>query len=294
MRPVRPMLAESVVDIHDLRYPLMASTKLDGIRCLIHNGVALSRTLKPIPNKFVQEFFAGRPELNGLDGELMLPAKFNEISSLFMSKDKPLPYEWFFAVFDEWQEPERTFRDRMFTAALKVSVARTKHVTLVQQSDILTPEDLEGFERTAIAMDFEGVMLRDPFGTYKQGRSTLKEQKLLKLKRFVDGEASIVGFIEMMHNDNAQTRDNLGLAKRSHKLSGLRGAGMLGALAVRDVLSGVEFEIGTGFSEALRQKIWSQQDRYRSQLVKYKRFEPGTKDKPRHPVFLGFRHPDDM
>ncbi len=69
---------------------------------------------------------------------------------------------------------------------------------------------------------------------------------------------------------------------------------MLGALAVRDVLSGVEFEIGTGFSEALRQKIWSQQDRYRSQLVKYKRFDPGTKDKPRHPVFLGFRHPDDM
>lgn len=288
------MLAESITDIRTLRYPLLASTKLDGIRCLVHNGVALSRTLKPIPNKHVQEFFSNKPELNGLDGELMLPAAFNEISSLYMSKDKPLPEEWFFAVFDEWSEPDRTFRDRLFTAALKVSVIASKHVTLVQQSEISTPEDLEGFERTAVAMDFEGVMVRDPVGTYKHGRSTLREQKLLKLKRFQDGEATILGFIELLHNDNLSITDALGLSKRSHAQAGKRGSNMLGALAVKDVVSGVEFEIGTGFSEALRQKIWSQQDRYRGQLVKYKRFEHGALDKPRHPVFLGFRSPEDL
>ena len=67
---VKPMLAVDA-DIENIKYPVLCSDKLDGIRCIILNGVAYSRSLKPIRNKYVQDLF-GREEFNGLDGELVV------------------------------------------------------------------------------------------------------------------------------------------------------------------------------------------------------------------------------
>ena len=52
----KPMLACECSDITQVKFPIMASSKLDGIRCTIFGGVAYSRSLKPIPNKFVQSW----------------------------------------------------------------------------------------------------------------------------------------------------------------------------------------------------------------------------------------------
>jgi DNA ligase-1 len=57
-------------------------------------------------------------------------------------------------------------------------------------------------------------------------------------------------------------------------------------------VTGVEFEIGTGFTEADRRELWVAPPI--GNLVKYKYFAYGVKDKPRHPVFLGFRSPIDL
>ena len=43
---------------------------------------------------------------------------------------------------------------------------------------------------------YEGLMLRDPNGVYKFGRSTVKENILLKVKDFMDDEAEIISFRE--------------------------------------------------------------------------------------------------
>jgi DNA ligase 1 len=69
-------------DLTGIKYPILASPKLDGIRCIMINGVAMSRTLKPIPNLYVQERLKNLP--NGLDGELIVgnptnPDVFNTI-----------------------------------------------------------------------------------------------------------------------------------------------------------------------------------------------------------------------
>lgn len=56
MKPINPMLATAVENLDVLKYPVLVSPKLDGIRCLIIDGVAMSRSLKPIPNKHVQEW----------------------------------------------------------------------------------------------------------------------------------------------------------------------------------------------------------------------------------------------
>ena len=133
-------------------------------------------------------------------------------------------------------------------------------------------------------------------GPYKCGRSTNKEGYLLKLKRFSDSEAEIIGFEELMHNNNVKTKDNLGLSKRSTCQENLSGANTLGTLLVRDLYSNLEFRIGTGqgLDIDLRRAMWNNQSSYLGKIVKYKYFSVGVKDLPRHPVLLGFRHKDDM
>src|SRR5688572_14503491 len=110
----KPMLAATIKDIKELTFPLLASPKLDGIRCVILNGKAVTRNLKPIPNDFIRNFLESHPELDGLDGELMLndppaPKKieieegeggldFNHVQSAVMSSDgEP---DFYYAVFD--------------------------------------------------------------------------------------------------------------------------------------------------------------------------------------------------
>ena len=135
--------------------------------------------------------------------------------------------------------------------------------------------------------------MRDPNGLYKQGRSTLKQGWLLKVKRFLDAEAVVVGLVEKMHNNNEATLDERGYTKRSSHKENKVLANTLGALTVYSGEFG-EFDIGTGLDDNLRQLIWNNKGDYVGKLVKFKYFPIGIKDKPRLPVFLGFRHEDDI
>ena len=297
MKKIKPMLASAVTDINNLRFPLLASPKLDGIRAVIINGVVMSRSLKPIPNAHVQALF-GRHEYGGLDGELIVgdpysPTVFRDTTSAVMSRDgEP---DVMFHIFDDMTNPQLPFVQR-YTQAYPQVYSRDcdKQMRVVKQHYIQNTSDLERLESAWLAAGYEGIMLRDPKGPYKFGRSTLKEGYLLKLKRFCDSEAEIIGFAEQMHNGNEATRDALGNVERSACKSGLSGKGTLGALQVKDINTGVEFDIGTGLDDATRVEIWANMDRYRGQLVRYKYFPSGSKDKPRFPVFQGFRDARDL
>lgn len=118
------------------------------------------------------------------------------------------------------------------------------------------------------------------------------EGYLLKLKRFEDSEAVVVGFEEKLTNTNTQERDELGHAKRSKVKVGMVPAGTLGALRVRRP-DGVEFSIGSGFDDAFRTKAWEERETLVGRLVKYRHQPHGALEAPRFPVFLGFRHEDD-
>jgi hypothetical protein len=94
----KPMLAPNEIPSDDFvasRLPLLASYKLDGIRATVQGGKLLSRTLKPIPNKFLQERFGNLPE--GLDGELVQGLKqdnetFKRSHMIAMKSDRPLDF----------------------------------------------------------------------------------------------------------------------------------------------------------------------------------------------------------
>lgn len=290
MKNFKPMLAAPVTDIELLSYPVLASPKLDGIRCVVIDGVAYSRSLKPIPNKEIQAFFASG-EYDGFDGELIAgphnaPDVFNRSTRLVMKRDAV--DDWAFYVFD-WIQGGITI-ERM---GLVESLEWSPHVRPVIQTTLRDTEALREYERVSLSQGFEGVMIRSMGGEYKHGRSTLKEGLLLKLKRFSDDEAMIIGVECLMQNKNIAGVNELGYIERSNDMRGLVPVDALGALIVRRA-DGVEFKIGSGFTESQRYNLWQNQDEILGKIVTYKHFEVGAKDKPRFPIFKGFRDEKDM
>lgn len=294
-KPFRPMLAATVAEVGALRLPLLVSPKLDGIRAIVLGGVVVSRNLKPIPNQHVQALF-GRPEYEGLDGELLVgdptdPRAFLGTTSAVMSRDgEPDVY---LHAFDDVTDPALPFLDR------HASVKRRAggRVVLVEQAFVHSADHVDAYERQALDRGFEGVMLRDANAPYKQGRGTLSRQDLLKLKRFEDAEARVEGFEELLHNSNEATTSLLGLTERGHSKDGMVGMDTLGALRVVGVggrWDGVRFNIGSGFDAATRAAIWADRAGWEGRLVKFKFFPLGSKEAPRFPIFLGERHPDDL
>ena len=67
----------------------------------------------------------------------------------------------------------------------------------------------------------EGLILRNPDGMYKYGRSTPKEQLSIKLKFFEQDEFEVVGFEERYTNTNEATTNELGYTSRSSHKSNL-------------------------------------------------------------------------
>lgn len=293
---LKPLLADTCEDITALVFPVIASPKLDGIRCMMQ-GAPLSRTLKVIPNVSIQEWAATyADDLLGLDGELIVGEHDKDVytrttSGVMGKKGTPDFTYW---VFDNWDTPDVPYSLRLKALVSIIrpgAVWAVPRVRLVPTKTCRTADELAAFEAECLARGFEGVMVRKPDGKYKNGRSTLKEAILLKIKRFKDAEAEVIGYEERQHNDNEKVGD--GLAKRGTSAAGLRPAGDLGALVCKTP-AGVTFNIGTGFTAAQRVSLWKSRQTLKGMLAKYKHFEIGAVEAPRFPVFLGFRDRSDV
>ena len=288
---MKPMLAYSIEDTAKIKFPVLVSQKLDGIRCLIVDGVAVSRSLKPIRNEYVQSI-VGKPELNGLDGELIVGSCFAEdcylaTNSGIMSKDGTPDFTYH--IFDKWDD-ERGFADRYASLSAYKDQPRVK---IVPHRWAYAEDGLLDVETSFLEMGAEGVMVRSLQGIYKHGRSTEKEGILGKLKRFCEEEYEVIGFEERMHNGNEATVNALGHTERSSHKENKTGRGDLGALVLQ-TKEGLVFKCGTGFDDAMRYHIWFNRQNYLRNFAKVKSFKIGVKDAPRFPVFVGFRDVDDV
>ena len=295
---MRPLLASTIppTKLHTLRFPVVCSPKIDGIRCLIHPDLGpVTRKLKPIPNNFVRNNLTD-PRLHYLDGEIVvgdLTAEdaFNATTRGVMSADGFPPFK--FWVFDHFKFPELTYKERLtqILGRKRASVMRPRHqyVRILEHCVVENVEELLEVEREYLDRGFEGVMLRSLTGHYKFNRSTLKEQILVKLKRFIDEEGRVVGFKELFKNLNELEEDELGYAKRSSAKGGKVAMGMLGKLIVQSPKYTETFGVGTGFSRLQRMDLWGERKTLIGRSVKFRHQEVGAKDRPRFPAFIGFR-----
>lgn len=285
----KPLLAATIEDTAKLQYPVLVSCKLDGIRCIVIDGVAYSRSLKPIRNKYVQACI-GKPEYNGMDGELVVGDIFAKdcyrvTNSGVMSEDGEPDFT--FHVFDRIDRPLSSFQERFETLEFMPYAQVVPHLLVENEAQLLE------IEQGLLARGAEGVMVRSLDGAYKQGRSTLKDGILGKLKRFTDSDFTVVGFEERCANLNEKTTNALGYSERSSHKENKVGRGDLGALVLRTD-NDLTFTCGTGFDDAQRSEIWANRDKYLGAVVKVKHFDYGVKDHVRFPVFLGFRDPIDI
>ena len=287
MKPFKPMLA-SPFDEALLKFPVLASPKLDGVRAIVRDGVVLSRALKPIPNKWVQQRFS---HLEHFDGELIVGASNHPdvlrttTSGVMRVEGEP---DVSFHVFDHVENHARLYTVRYDLLEEDTEI----NVFVVPQHELMNTFELNAFEHEVLAEGYEGVMLRHPDAPYKFGRSTAREGYLLKVKRFHDDEFEIVGFEEEMFNANEATTSELGRTKRSSHKANKVPKGRLGSLVLK--YGDTTFNCGTGFNDAERERIWAERDSYLGMLAKIKYFAHGIKDVPKLPSFLGIRDERDM
>lgn len=298
-----PMLAASKFVPKKVEFPVFIQPKFDGIRCLVYNGGGMSRTLKPIPNSTIQAFiWEYKDYLEGFDGELVVGGAteadaFRSTTSIMARDGSP---NFTYHVFDC---VHHTVADRHYEMRLNILRAKFEQhplavsgrVKLARTVLITSMESLMIYEGELVAEGYEGAIIRSPYGPYKSGRATASEGYLTKIKRFVDGEAEIIGFEELCSNQNEALKDNLGHTKRSSHQENKIPQDTLGAFIVRN-LKGIEFRIGTGqgLTHERRKEIWLQRGSYLGKIAKFKYQEVGGYDKPRMPVWIGFRHQDDM
>lgn len=298
MMPKRPLLAGAAPENYQITKPMLASRKLDGVRCVIDDEGALTRSLKLVRNNFVQDII-GTLNFNYLDGELIVgPANAPNVmqattSGVMSLKGEP---DFTFYVFDYRHSlsVSQPFKDRLDIARQIVDIMGEPRVQLLEHVLIETTEQLKEFEEQALDEGYEGVILRDPDGIYKYGRNSARESLMLKIKRFVHSEAIILDSIEQMHNNNIATTNALGLTERSTHKDNKTPAGVLGAWLVRDCETGKEFTVGGGFTAQQRAEFWRNRGEYHGRMIRYKSFPVGVKELPRFPVFDAFRDPDDL
>jgi DNA ligase 1 len=216
------LLAESWDNAADLAGWWM-SEKLDGVRAYWDGKQLLSRqgNLFHAPDWFVE----GLPE-SPLDGELWIARKkFQRTVSVVRRQDKSdLWKEVRFLVFDA-PSADGGFEERI--AFAKDALAR-RPLKFAQPHEHQLCKDLDCLRAELARVEGlggEGLMLREPGSKYEARRSAT----LLKVKSFRDAEAVVV----------------------SHLAGAGKHKGRLGALFVR-LPSGVEFSVGTGFSDKER------------------------------------------
>jgi DNA ligase-1 len=217
------LLAHAWDNEQDLTGWLM-SEKLDGVRAYWTGEGFLSRQ----GNTFYAPawFTKGLPKVP-LDGELWIGRKqFQRTVSIVRRQDAgELWRQVLYVVFDAPQA-RGPFEERRSVMAEAAREDRCPFVRVLYQAICQGTDDLRKELDRIESLGGEGLMLRQPGSIYETGRS----HTLLKVKRFQDAEARVVG----------------------HLPGAGRHKGRLGALLV-ELTGGTRFSVGTGFTDAQRE-----------------------------------------
>ncbi len=310
----KPFLAPNdKVNLDNIKYPLLASTKLDGYRCIFYKGEILTRSLKQVQNKQLREKFEKIREYTKdnnciLDGEIYShELTFQELNKFFMSKDleneksikkygkilkipESVKYFAFDCIINDNLEEE------FFKRCLKLHkiTDKFKHIVeYVTQIDVYKKEDVDKYFEKVLEEGYEGLILKNPNGRYKCGRGTIKEGLIYKVKPFITFDTEITGVVQATKVDpNAEKKVNeLGRSVTSKKKDDRILIEKASAFNVQ--YEGQELKVVLAMTDEEKEEIWANRKSYIGKLIEYKGLLVGSKYVPRHPVFVRFRKDKD-
>lgn len=267
---MKPMLAADA-DETKIRFPIIAQPKIDGVRGLNVNGRLIGRSLRQHPNKATTQYFSG-DHLADLDGELVVGQPFAHDScrvtsaALATVARDPQATWWVFDLVN-WETIDHPYHKRLEALRAHVDALDDPRVCIIPSVLCDSIDELNALEAAWLAEGYEGVIIRDPDGRHKQGRSTIKQGGLLRIKRFVDAEAVVIELVDSIH------------------------PGIVGALACRDCVTSQVITVSAGgMTQAEKDCAAS----LIGATIKYKHFPHGAKDLPRFPTYAGIRTPTDI
>lgn len=201
------------------------SEKLDGIRARWNGSELVTRNDNIIhtPAWFVKNF---PPQT--LDGELWLSRNSFEQTASIVLREIPSD-DWQNIKFMLFDLPEHKgdFTQRLTELYYLADTIASPNVQVIPQFRLTNQSQLMGKLDELVSQGAEGLMLHHQAAYYQDGRST----NLLKLKKYQDAEARVIAHIT---------------GKGKYQ-------GLLGSMLV-EIDSGIQFKIGSGFSDIQRQE----------------------------------------
>jgi len=328
----KPQLAPNQsVKLDSVFYPLFSSYKLDGIRMCPINGELLSRSLKPIQNKQLQDIFKFLKVLTKkhniiLDGEIYGEGlTFQQIYSYVCTDDftsersikrngkvlqipDELKFYCFDCIIDENYSEPFVSRVEKLKSLLNNSLKEHKdRIVFVEQTVVNNEEEVKTMYREALENGCEGLILKSLDGRYKRNRGTIKEGLIYKVKPFNTYDAKIIRVEQgTVVNPNAEkTTNELGRSVTSRKKGDrvlINKAScfwvMFGDKELKVTIAStsedkVEMKKDKDYFQKKLTEIWANQEKYIGRYIEYKGMSIGAKDVPRHPVMVRFREDKD-
>lgn len=173
-----------------LQFPVYVQPKLDGIRCLVYQkeGQWVFQSRNHIVFQPFPHLEKCLPEGMILDGELYRHGlDFQAITSIVRKKDHPDLSQLQYHVYDVLCEG--TFEERYTRLLGLKELTDSKDLVLTETRTAHSVDDIEQYHDYCVERGYEGIMIRNPKGLYKQARS----KDLLKYKHFKTDEFLVVG-----------------------------------------------------------------------------------------------------
>lgn len=252
--------------------------KLDGIRCfaIVKEGSALlyARSGKLITN-FDDTIGEELIKLGDgcYDGEIM-GKDFIDLMRQAYRKENVDVSDTYLALFDylpleEWEtrESKLTTRQRYLELVTRIGLNfPLRYLRKVSRVHVDADyEVIKALHDKYVSNGYEGAMVKDLDAPYKFGRGP----EVMKLKAFHDVDLTVERLIE-------------GTGKHS---------GKLGSVVVN--YHGVEVQVGSGFSDELRDTIWSTPDMFINRTIEVRYQEVTPDGSLRFPTFVCFRNDRD-
>lgn len=197
---VFPMLAQTFQQGKHVVFPCFVQPKIDGLRCIARrtmdgkielrsrtNVLFDSASLEPV-RQDLKKILSGKKEGVMFDGELYSnELSFEELSGK-IRRQQDCRETIYYIVFDV-VSPDQTFEERFQTCSFQ----ETEHVKKLETRRVDTITEIMEYHQEATRRGYEGTIIRNRKGMYRQG---FRSWDLQKHKDFKEEEFVIIGFQE--------------------------------------------------------------------------------------------------
>lgn len=318
MSVIKPMLA-SDWDEKKQKFPCIAQPKVDGVRGLNLNGGLTGRSLKKIGNKHTTALFSTEHHL-GFDGEMFVggdpchPDLCRMTTSATTRISGTPDTKWVLFDYITADTIDLPYIKRLEALESRFSELFHDNWELLQNLFVTewvwvhSLEELIEWDTKWLEMGYEGSITRDPNGKYKQGRSTVTEGGLQRIKRFIEADARVLSLKEGNTNTNEAQTNELGQTFRTSHQENMVPNGLLGSMEcemLEDAFDpnskklllkkGQIITVAPGtMKETDLANYLANPDQIVGHVIKFKFFPKGVKDKPRFPQYQSHRAASDM